>query len=294
MLNEQISNPECKKKYREIFTEQIKNKIIFYYNFNFIDMTNDFIRYMNKYKETLYKPINTNNLSLSNLLNFSYDEYTTPKLENYLSSIVTDTYRLRTFELYSIHQSLPVMIKIEPTINVKHRSSSEKRKSNSPHKTEKYYKIKTSTRQSKYTSASNRTSLSTVNNIRRGNPHMKMLESSILKNETNGERIKNKLASQYMNTNNNSNKNLSALISSVVISPKHSMKNNNFNERSVNKFELPLQFQSMLEKKEKTNELISEVDEENEQINKQGKHLGMEIPLCEGDDDNNIFSADDN
>ena len=118
---------------------------------------------------------------------------------------------------------------------------------------------------------------------------MKLIESNILKNETTGERIKNKLVSQYMNTN--SNKNLSALISSVVISPKHSMKNNNFNERSVNKFELPLQFQSMLAKKEKSNELISEIKEENE--NKETKHLGIEIPVCGGDDDNNIFSADD-
>ena len=74
--------------------------------------------------------------------------------------------------------------------------------------------------------------------------------------------------------------------------PKHSMKNNNFNERSVNKFELPLQFQSMLAKKEKSNELISEIKEENE--NKETKHLGIEIPVCGGDDDNNIFSADDN
>ena len=293
MLKQQISNPDYKKHYKDIFTEQIKNKIIFYYNFNYFDMTNDFKRYVNKYKNILYSKVDTNILSLSNLLNFPYDYYTTPKLDNYLSNIITDIHRLRSYELYNIHQSLPNVIKIEPSITAKdrYRSSSEKKKCNSPHKTEKFYnKVNTLNRQNKYTSASNRTSLSTVNNIRRGNQHMKLIESNILKNETTGERIKNKLVSQYMNTN--SNKNLSALISSVVISPKHSMKNNNFNERSVNKFELPLQFQSMLAKKEKSNELISEIKEENE--NKETKHLGIEIPVCGGDDDNNIFSADDN
>ena len=195
--------------------------------------------------------------------------------------LIEDKVRLSKYELFNIHTSLPQLNYDYPK-EKNCRSSSLQKKQNSPSKT--YYKIYQNTK-NYISSSSNRSSLSTVNNLRRGNPYLR-LDNNYFKNETTGEIIKNKLSSEYIPTNgNNVNKNLLGLVNSLNnISPKHSKEQ--FIGKSIKNFEMPLQLSVMTNKDDFKS--IKDKDLNIVQIN------NKELPMLDGDDDVDIFSCDDN
>ena len=275
MLTEQEKNSNYKKYSKEIFTEQIKNRIISYYQFSYLNLSIPFENYIIKNGRDIFTP-KQKVYSLTHLLHFSLSNEDS---NNYC--LIEDKVRLSKYELFNIHTSLPQLNYDYPK-EKNCRSSSLQKKQNSPSKT--YYKIYQNTK-NYISSSSNRSSLSTVNNLRRGNPYLR-LDNNYFKNETTGEIIKNKLSSEYIPTNgNNANKNLLGLVNSLNnISPKHSKEQ--FIGKSIKNFEMPLQLSVMTNKDDFKSIKVKDLNIV--QIN------NKELPMLDGDDDVDIFSCDDN
>lgn len=273
MLTEKEENSNYKKYSKEIFTEQIKNRIISYYQFLYLNLSIPFENYIIKSGRDIFIP-KKKIYSLTYLLHFNLIK---DDSRNYY--LIEDKVKLSKYELFKIHNSLPQLNFDYPKEKIC-MSSSLRKKQNSPSKT--YYKIYQNTK-NYVSSSSNRSSLSTVNNLRRGNPYLR-LDNNYFKNETTGEIIKNKLSSEYIPTNgNNISKNILGLVNSLNnISPQHSREQ--FIGKSIKNFEMPILLSAM------TNKEVYESIKEKENTKLNNK----ELPMLNGDDDVDIFSHDDN